>query len=285
MAATLLEGKSIAENVRASLLPKIESVGKVLGRAPKLAALQIGDDNSSSVYIKSQKRWAEALGIDYELRSVGDGASQRDAEEAIESMNIDPSIDAVILQMPLPKSMDAAALAARISPVKDADCMHPQNIGRVMSGRYLVGPCTAMAVMELIASAGLKLYGKETVVVGHSDIVGKPLAMMLINQFATTTVCHIATSESGNLAAHVGRADLLVVAVGKAGIIKGGWVKEGAAVIDVGINTVGGKIVGDVEFDSAFARASIITPVPGGVGPLTGVMLMKNTIELCKGRL
>jgi methylenetetrahydrofolate dehydrogenase (NADP+)/methenyltetrahydrofolate cyclohydrolase len=162
--------------------------------------------------------------------------------------------------------------------------MHPQNIGNIVFGKYSIGPCTAMAVMELLASTGVKLYGKEAVVIGHSEIVGKPLALMLLNNFATTTVCHIATSQRGSLAEHVQRAEVLIVAVGKAGLIKGDWVRSGAIIIDVGINKVNGKIVGDVESARASARASYMTPVPGGVGPLTTMMLMRNTIEQFKAQ-
>jgi len=155
-------------------------------------------------------------------------------------------------------------------------------LGRILLGNYTIGPCTAMAVMELLESAGQKLYGKEAVIVGHSEIVGKPLGLMLLNKFATTTVCHIATGERGVLPEHVQRAEILIVAVGKAGVVKGDWIKEGAIVIDVGINRVGDKILGDVEFEGASQRASFITPVPGGVGPITTTILMRNTVELFK---
>lgn len=163
--------------------------------------------------------------------------------------------------------------------------MHPQNLGNVVMGNYKIGPCTAIAVMELLESTKVDLYGKEAVIVGHSEIVGKPLSMMLLKKFATTTVCHIATGERGILHEHVKRGEILVVAVGKAGLIKGDWVREGAIVVDVGINKVGDKIVGDIEFDGASKRASFITPVPGGVGPLTTAVLMRNTIELFRSQM
>ena len=159
-----------------------------------------------------------------------------------------------------------------------------ENLGKILLGQYRIGPCTAMAVMELLESTKVNLYGKEAVIVGHSEIVGKPLSLMLLNKFATTTVCHIGTGERGTLPDHVKRAEVLVAAVGKAGIIKGGWIKEGAIVIDVGINRVADKIVGDVEFEAAEKRASWITPVPGGVGPLTVTMLMRNLVEAAKSQ-
>jgi methylenetetrahydrofolate dehydrogenase (NADP+)/methenyltetrahydrofolate cyclohydrolase len=160
--------------------------------------------------------------------------------------------------------------------------MHPANIGKITFGRAKVLPCTAAAVMELLQASGVDLYGKEVVVVGHSEIVGKPLALLLLDKFATVTVCHIGTSKAGKLEEHVRKAEVLIVAVGKAGLIKGEWVKEGAIVIDVGINRVADKIVGDVEFETAQSRASYITPVPGGVGPLTVTMLMRNLVETAK---
>jgi len=166
--------------------------------------------------------------------------------------------------------------------MKDAEGMHPANLGKILLGSYSIGPCTAMAVMELLQASGTELYGKVAVCVGHSEIVGKPLSLMLLNKFATTSVCHIATGERGMLAEYVKRAEVLIVAVGKAGIVKGEWIKDGAIVIDVGINRVEGKLVGDVEFETASKHASLITPVPGGVGPLTTTILMRNVVELHK---
>lgn len=282
MAAKLLEGKVIAETLKAAVKAEVDALKAKTGRAPKLVALQIGENASSAVYVKAQKKVAEALGIEYELKVVPDAISQAEAEGIVAGLNKDSNVTAVILQLPVPKGIDAKKLVKLIAPEKDAEGMHPENLGRILLGQYRIGPCTAMAVMELLESTKVNLYGKEAVVVGHSEIVGKPLALMLLSKFATTTVCHIGTGERGLLPEHVKRAEVLIVAVGKAGIVKGEWIKEGAIVVDVGINRIGDKIVGDVEFDSASKAAAYITPVPGGVGPITTTILMRNTMELFK---
>jgi len=175
--------------------------------------------------------------------------------------------------------MDYKKISEYIKPEKDVEGMHPVNMGKIIFGKARILPCTAAAVMELLNSIGIHYSGKEAVIVGHSEIVGKPLALTLLDKLATVTVCHIGTSQAGKLEEHVRRADILIVAAGKAGLIKGDWVKEKAVVIDVGINRVGDKIVGDVEFEAAEKRAGFITPVPGGVGPLTVTMLMRNLVE------
>ena len=285
MSAVLLEGKIIAEGLKAKIALEIEVIKAKHGRAPKLAALQIGENASSAVYVKAQKKVAQTLGIEYELKALPDTISRAGAENLVKEMNKDESVTAVILQLPVPESIDAKRLINMISPSKDAEGMTPENLGKIISGQYRIGPCTAMAVMELLESTKVNLYGREAVVVGHSEIVGKPLALMLLNRFATTTVCHIATGERGVLPEHVKRAEILITAVGKPGIIKGDWIKEGAIVIDVGINRVGDKILGDVEFEAASRKAAYITPVPGGVGPLTTTILMRNTVELFKAGL
>ena len=284
MYAKLLEGKVIAEALKAAIKTEVEALKAKNGRAPKLAAVQMGENVSSGVYVKAQKKVAEALGIEYELKVVADNVSQAEAENLINGLNKDANVTAIILQLPVPKGIDAKKLVNLIAPEKDAEGMHPENLGKILLGQYRIGPCTAMAVMELLESTKVNLYGKEAVIVGHSEIVGKPLSLMLLNKFATTTVCHIGTGERGVLPDHVKRAEVLVVAVGKAGIVKGGWIKEGAIVVDVGINKVGDKIVGDVEFDAASQRAAYITPVPGGVGPITTTILMRNTVELFKAQ-
>lgn len=280
MPAQLLEGKVIAEGLKARIKSEVEALKGKHGRVPKLVALQIGENASSAVYVKAQKKVAESLGIEYELKVVSDAISQTEAEGLIKGLNNDKAVTAIILQLPVPKGIDAKKLVNLIAPEKDAEGMHPENLGRILLGQYKIGPCTAMAVMELLESTKLNLYGKEAVIVGHSEIVGKPLSLMLLNKFATTTVCHIGTGERGVLPDHVKMAEVLVVAVGKAGIIKGEWIKPGATVIDVGINRVGDKILGDVEFEGAASRAAYITPVPGGVGPLTTTILMRNVVEL-----
>jgi len=282
MRATLLEGKTIAEKIKAALKSEVEALKAKRGKAPKLLAIQALENASSAVYVKAQKKAAENLGIEYELKVLPESISQAELDTLIIDLNSDADVTGIILGLPVPKAIDAKRAMGFISPDKDAEGMHPQNLGRILLGQYRIGPCTAMAVMELLESTGADLYGKEAVVVGHSEIVGKPLALMLLNSFATTTVCHIATGERGVLAEHAKRAEVLVVAVGKAGLIKGDWVKEGAIVVDVGINRVGEKIVGDVEFEPAAERAAYITPVPGGVGPLTTTILMRNTVELFK---
>jgi len=285
MPAKLLEGKIIAEGLKAKIKAEVEALKTKYSKTPKLLALQIGENPSSAVYVKAQNKVAATVGIEYELKVLPDNTSEAQAEKLINGLNNDTGVTAIILQLPVPKGIDAKLLTSLITPSKDAEGMHPQNLGKILLGQYKIGPCTAMAVMELLESTKVNLYGKEAVIVGHSEIVGKPLSLMLLNKFATTAVCHIATGERGALSEHVKRAEILVVAVGKAGIVKGDWVKEGAIVIDVGINKIGDKIVGDVEFEKASARAGFITPVPGGVGPITTTILMRNTVELFKAQV
>ena len=282
MSALLLDGKVIAGKLKDAIKSEVVGLKAKYKKAPKLLAIQIGENASSAVYVKAQKNVAESLGIEYELKVLPADTTQGQVEELIRGLNKDPNITAIILQLPVPNGIDAKVLAKMIAPDKDAEGMHPENLGKILLGQYKIGPCTAMAVMELLESTKVNLYGKEAVVVGHSEIVGKPLSLMLLNKFVTTTVCHIATGERGVLPDHVKRAEILIVAVGKAGIVKGDWVKDGAIVIDVGINRIGDKIVGDIEFEAASKKASYITPVPGGVGPITTTILMRNTVELFK---
>lgn len=285
MAAILLDGRSVAERIRAVIAPEVARLTTEFGRSPKLVAVQIGEDASSAIYARNQKKIAGKLGIEYHVRALAQDVSLSEAEGMVGELNRDRSVDAILLQLPVPTHINAHALLSTIAPDKDAEGLHPQNIGMIVLGAYSVGPCTAMAVMELLRSAGAALYGKEAVVVGHSDIVGKPLALMLLHQFATTTVCHIATGRRGALEEHVRRAEVLVVAVGKPGLIKGEWIRKGAVVIDVGTTKVGDTITGDVEFYAACHNAAYITPVPGGVGPVTTAMLMRNTVELFKRQI
>ncbi len=283
MPAKLLEGKSVALKIKENIKSEIESLKTKYGIGPKLVSIQVGENSASEIYIKSQEKTAKDLGIDYELKKLPADIQQAEFIKAVESLNKDKSVNGIIIQMPLPQHIDAKLISGYISPLKDIEAVHPQNMGQIVFGTAKILPCTAAACMELLNSIdSLELYGKEAVVVGHSEIVGKPLALLLLNKFVTTTVCHIATGQRGTLPEFVKKAEILIVAVGKAGLVKGDWIKEGAIVIDVGINRVEGKIVGDVEFDKAAERASYITPVPGGVGPLTVTILMRNVVEAFK---
>ena len=276
--AKLLEGKPIAERIK----EQIRKDTRALAARPVLASIQAGENAGAEAYARSQKKTADALGIDYQFHKLPQDASEEALIEFIQKLNADKLVNGIIVQMPLPQQMDYKRISSFILPAKDVEGMHPANIGKIVFGKARILPCTPAAVMELLNSCCEDLYGREVVIVGHSEIVGKPLALLLLEKFATVTVCHIGTSKAGKLEEHVKRADILIVAVGKANLIKGGWIKEGAVVVDVGINRVGDKIVGDVEFEEAARRACGITPVPGGVGPLTVTMLMRNVVEAAK---
>lgn len=278
MSAKILDGRALAKEIKEKLKEEISELTAKHKKPMNLAAVQIGENAASAVYLKSQKKAAESLGIGYTLHTLDKDTTQAALIDFIKKLNLDPGVSAIIIQLPLPKQIDSRTITEFMDPKKDAEGMHPSNLGKVLQADFKIAPCTPMAVMELVRLSGVRLYGKEAVVVGHSEIVGKPLALMLLKEFATTSVCHIATGERGALPEHVKRAEVLIVAVGKAGIVKGEWVKEGAVVIDVGINKVGDKLVGDVEFETVSKRAGFITPVPGGVGPLTVTMLMKNVV-------
>jgi methylenetetrahydrofolate dehydrogenase (NADP+)/methenyltetrahydrofolate cyclohydrolase len=276
--ATLLEGKPIIERIKEEIKQQVQS----LKIKPVLASIQVGDNPGAEAYVKSQQKLAQILGIEYQLHKLNQDTPESSLIEFIQKLNSDKSVNGIIVQMPLPQQIDYKKISQYILPEKDVEGMHPTNIGKILFGKAKILPCTPAAVMELLHSINFNLYGKEVVIVGHSEIVGKPLSLLLLDKFATVTVCHIGTSQAGKLEGHVRQAEVLIVAVGKAGLIKGGWIKEGAIVIDVGINRVGDKIVGDVEFEEAEKRASYITPVPGGVGPLTVTMLMCNLVEAIK---
>lgn len=276
--AKLLEGKLAADKIK----EEIKLAVARFKNKPILVSVQVGENSGAESYAKSQKKAAESLGIDYQFHKLAQEATENSLIEFVQKLNQDDTVNGIIIQMPLPAHIDYKKISNFILPQKDVEGMHPQNIGKILFGKTKIVPCTPAAVMELLNQTGVDLNGKEVVVVGHSEIVGKPLALLLLEKFATVTVCHIGTSKAGKLEEHIKRAEVLIAAVGKAGLIKGDLIKEGAIVIDVGINRVNDKIVGDVEFETAEKRASWITPVPGGVGPLTVTMLMRNLIEAAK---
>ncbi len=276
--AKLLEGKPLAEKIKEEIKAQVSALKK----KPVLASIQVGDNAGADAYAKSQKKAADCLGIEYQFHKLGQDTSESELTGFIQKLNSDKSINGIIIQMPLPQHIDYKKISQFISSDKDVEGVHPDNIGKIAFGKAKILPCAPAAVMELLDSTGVNLYGKEAVIIGHSEIVGKPLALLLLDRFATVTVCHIGTSKAGKLEEHTRRAEVLIVAAGKAGLIKGEWIKEGAIVIDVGINRVGDKITGDVEFETAEKKASCITPVPGGVGPLTVMMLMRNVAEAAK---
>ena len=279
----LLKGSEVSKPLRAEITERVTWL-RERGWTPRLASLEIGHSDASALYIRNQKRLASKLGIEFENRPFSHDISNREMLAAIRSMNADPRVTGIILQRPVPPHIDLQKIQEAISPQKDVEGMHPANIGKVVYDDFVLGPCTSLASVELLKATGLEMRGLEVVVVGHSEIVGKPIALHLMADLATVTICHHGTR---NLTTHTRRADAVFVAVGKAGLITGDMIKPGAAVIDIGINQTevtdddGNtklKTVGDVDFDSASEVAGWITPVPGGVGPMTLTMLMNNTV-------
>ena len=286
MPAKLIEGEPIAEKIKAEV---IEAV-KAMPSPPHLASILASENPGAKFYANSQQKACEEVGIKFTRRDLPESSSQEDIASIIDELNADDSVTGILLFMPVPEGVDGRALQQRISPEKDVEGMTPANLGKLFYGDFSIAPCTAKSAVTLLKSTGIELKGKETVVVGHSEIVGKPTLVMLLEsvmESPTPTCCHIATQD---LAFHTKRADVLIVAVGKAGLITGEMIKPGAVVIDIGINRVKKKgekkarIVGDVDFDSAKEVAGMITPVPGGVGAVTTAILLQNTVTLAGRR-
>lgn len=277
MSARLINGKEIAAGIRQQVAARVEARRQQGQRAPGLAVVLVGDDAASRVYVGKKREACEEAGIlslSYDLPA---DTSQEALEALIDELNENDTVDGILVQLPLPSQLDADPILVKIRPDKDVDGFHPFNIGRLMQRKPALRPCTPAGVIELLNAIGTPYKGQHAVIVGASNIVGRPMSMELLLKGATTTVCHRFTS---NLEKFVNEADILIAAVGKPGIIKGEWVKPGATVIDVGINRMdNGKLCGDVDFEAAAARAGYITPVPGGVGPMTIAMLLKNTLE------
>lgn len=285
MSARILDGKILAQRLKDDLRKEVDALRRSHHKVPRIVNVMIGKNHSACAYAGSQKKVAEYIGFDYDLVTLPLDISQEELIGFVEKLNADTGVNGIMIHKPVPVSIDYRAIANCVTPAKDLEGINVTNIGKMILGETKIIPCTPAAVMEHIKSTNVDLRGKEAVVVGHSEIVGKPLSLLLLEHYATVTVCHVATSEAGRLAEHIGRADVLVVAVGKAALVKGDWIKRGAIVVDVGINQVDGKVVGDVEFKTAREKASFITPVPGGVGPVTVVMLMRNGIEAFKSQI
>ncbi len=275
MAAQLLDGKAMSAELREELALRVQRL-KGKGVTPGLAVILVGDDPASQIYVKNKELGCQQVSIHSVTIRLPETASQAELEAQIDKLNADASIHGILVQLPLPQGLDEAAALARILPEKDVDGFHLLNAGKLFTGQQGVVACTPKGAMEMLHRTGIDLSGKEAVVVGRSNIVGKPMAMLLLQENATVTICH---SRTANLAEHTRRADVLVAAVGKPRFITADMVKPGAVVIDVGINRVDGKVVGDVDFDAVREVASWITPVPGGVGRMTITMLLANTIE------
>ncbi len=273
--AKILDGKQLADSIKEKLKEEFKAKKKSHKVLPKLGSIKIGGNGSSRIYAASQKKLCSEFEIEYILKEEPKNTTIKRINRIIDKLKRQ-DVTGIIVQLPLPKGIDHLDIINRIGPDKDVEGLHPANIGRLFSGNCGLAPCTPAAVMEILKHWKIKLYGKEVVIIGHSEIVGKPLSIMLLNEFATVTICHIATSKRNLLQKHIEKAEVLISAVGAKGFkIPGKWIKKGAITIDVATK-------GDIDFESAKKKASYITPVPGGVGPVTNIMLMKNLLELHK---
>jgi methylenetetrahydrofolate dehydrogenase (NADP+) / methenyltetrahydrofolate cyclohydrolase len=278
MTAKVIDGKQIAEQTRAEHAERAKRLTADTGIVPHLAAVLVGDDPASAVYVRNKQLACEKAGMKSTLHRLPSSTSQAELLELVRKLNTDPGVHGILVQLPLPKDIDATHVLDAVHPSKDVDGFHPENVGLLSQGRPRFLPCTPAGVMRMLEAEGLQTSGRHAVVIGRSDIVGKPMAMLLAQKGAdaTVTLCH---SRTPDIAAFTREADIIVAAVGIPNFVKGDWVKPGAVVIDVGINRVGDKLVGDVDYVEAARVASAITPVPGGVGPMTIAMLLGNTLR------
>lgn len=275
----IIDGKAVALNVKNQVKLECEAL-KEKGITPGLAVIIVGDDPASQVYVRNKEKACEECGIHSVKYALDANTTQQELNALIDELNNDDSINGILCQLPLPSHLDDKEVINRIDPIKDVDAFHPVNVGAIMIGDYNFLPCTPAGVMELIHSTGVELEGKKAVVMGRSNIVGKPMAMLLLHENATVEITH---SKTKNLSEITSEADILVAAVGKAKFVKADMVKQGAVVIDVGMDRdENGKLCGDVDFEDVKEKCSYITPVPGGVGPMTIAMLMKNTLTAAK---
>ncbi|MGH7769130.1 MAG: bifunctional methylenetetrahydrofolate dehydrogenase/methenyltetrahydrofolate cyclohydrolase FolD [Candidatus Binatia bacterium] len=281
--ATIIDGKAVAREIQAEIKAEVDGLKRRWGMVPGLGVVLVGDDPASHLYVKNKEKACKEVGIRSEEHLLPESVSEREILSLIQKLNRNNEIHGILVQLPLPAHVRAERVLNAVSPQKDIDGFHPVNQGLLLAGGEGFRPCTPMGIMKLLESARCDPKGKNATVVGRSNIVGKPVAIMLLEKHATVTICH---SRTAHLKDEVGRADIVVAAIGKAAMIRGDWIKPGAVVIDVGINRLpSGKLSGDVEFESAKERASAITPVPGGVGPMTICMLLFNTLRAAKESL
>lgn len=279
MAAERINGKAIADEIKKEAAAEAAAL-KAQGVEPCLAVVLVGNDSASQVYVNNKKKACEAVGIRSVSYTLDENAEESELLRLVDALNLDSSVHGILVQLPLPKHMDETKVILAISPEKDVDCFHPMNVGRLTSGLDGFLPCTPAGVIEILKRTGHDIAGKSCTIIGRSNLVGKPLALLMTRENATVTLCH---SKTQNLAEVCRRADILVSAAGKAGLVTGDMVKDGAVVIDVGMNrNAEGKLCGDVVYDEAAEKASAVTPVPGGVGLMTVAMLMKNCIRAAK---
>ncbi len=277
--AAIIDGKAVSAKLRQEMKGEVAAL-QAKGIAPGLAVVLVGEDPASQVYVRNKIRACEELGIRSQDHRLPADTTQERLLELIGALNNDPAVHGILVQLPLPKQISDQAVIAAIDPKKDVDAFHPQNVGKIVQGNYDFLPCTPAGVMALLRSTGVPVAGKECVVIGRSNIVGKPMALLMLHEHATVTICH---SRTRDLAEVCRRADILIVAIGKARFVTAGMVKEGAVVIDVGMDRdENGKLCGDVDFAGVEPKAGYITPVPGGVGPMTITMLMQNTITAAR---
>jgi methylenetetrahydrofolate dehydrogenase (NADP+)/methenyltetrahydrofolate cyclohydrolase len=281
--ASIIDGKAVAKEVQKQIKDEVEGLERRWGMAPGIAVVLVGDDPGSHIYVKNKEKACKEVGIKSFEHLLPATIAEKELLALVHNLNKDKSVHGILVQLPLPPHIRAEKILEAISPYKDVDGFHPVSQGMLMLGGDGFRPCTPMGILKLLDSVGCDPKGKNAVVVGRSNIVGKPVALMLLERHATVTICH---SRTASLRDEVSRADILVVAIGKAGLVRGDWIKPGAVVIDVGVNRLPtGKLTGDVEFETAKDRASWITPVPGGVGPMTICMLLFNTLKAAKESL
>jgi methylenetetrahydrofolate dehydrogenase (NADP+)/methenyltetrahydrofolate cyclohydrolase len=280
--AVVVDGKALAQEIRNELAEKVRALVEAGRRPPCLAVILVGDDPASASYIKGKRRACERIGMRSVERDLPASASERDVLDAVAALNRDDGVDGILVQLPLPCGVRPAAVAEAIDPTKDVDGLHPVNAGRLLAGTHGLAPCTPLGIVEILDRHGVRLEGARAVVIGRSEIVGKPVALLLLHRHATVTICH---SRTRDLPALCREADVLVAAVGRARLVQPDWIKPGAAVIDVGVNAEGdGQLVGDVDFEGALPVAGLLTPPRGGVGPMTITMLLRNTLQAYRER-